>query len=556
MNRDTRPTTAPSPCCSLLGLLALALSVAAAAPALGQDRDAPALATDDIRRASLTLTGHTNEVYTVAFSPDGKRLASAGNREVTVWDAATGREVFSYLTKGTNVFGLAFSPDGRRLAVGISHQVKILDAASGKELTVFGGANHFLFRMAFSPDGKHLAASGGSTNGTGAVSIWEVESGKYVRSLSGAAEAVLTVAYSQDGSLLASAGGLTSGVRPGTVVVWEAATGRMLQALRGHEDNVYGVAFSPDGRHLASAGGVRNSLKPGTLKLWEVATGQEVCRLAGHTGPVFGVAFSPDGRYVATAGGDRTVKVWEVLTGKEVLSLAAHDRVVYSLAFSPDGQRLATASGDRTVKVWSVAAWRRPPAAVAAALTGRELEARWAELAGADAMRAYRSMAVLGAVPGQVLPLLRDRLRPVAGLTAGQQKHVEQWLRDLDDDRFQVRQHASAELGRLGEAVRGPLTRVLAADPSLEVRRRALRLLEGLESVGLSGGQLAALRAVELLERIGTPEATAILKTLAGGLPEARLTRDARASLERLEKSSAVSGPARPAKRHSADHIP
>lgn len=251
----------------------------------------------------------------------------------------------------------------------------------------------------------------------------------------------------------------------------------------------------------------------------------------------------------------RAVKVWEVLTGKEVLSLTAHDRVVYSLAFSPDGQRLATASGDRTVKVWSIAARRGSPPAVAAALTGPELEARWAELAGADAMRAYRSTAVLGAVPAQTLALLRDRLRPVAGLTAGQQKQLEQWLRDLDDDQFQVRQHASAELGRLGEPVRGPLTRLLAGDPSLEVRRRALRLLEGLDSVGLSGGQLAALRAVELLERIGTPEAAAILKTLAGGLPEARLTRDAKASLERLERPSPVRGPDQPNERLSPDRI-
>jgi Tol biopolymer transport system component len=477
-------------------------------------------------------------VYTVAFSPDGKRLAAASNREVKVWDAATGQEVFSYLIKGTNVFGLAFSPDGKRLAVGISHQVKILDAGTGQELTVLAGANHFLFRMAFSPDGKHLAASGGSTNGTGAVSIWEVESGKYVRSLSGAAEAVLTVAYSRDSGLLAAAGGLTSGVRPGTVVVWEAATGRMVHTLRGHEDNVYGVAFSPDGRRLASAGGVRGSLKPGSLKLWEVATGQEVCRLTAHTGPAFGVVFSPDGRYLATAGADRAVKVWEVLTGKEVLSLAAHDRAVYSLAFSPDGQRLATASADRTVKVWNVAGWQRPPSASVGTLTGKELEERWTELASGDAVRAYRSMGVLGTAPGQTIPLLRDRLRPVAGLSAGQRKQVEQWLRDLDDDQFEVRQNASAELGRLGEAILGPLTRVLAGDPSLEVRRRALRLLEGLGSVNLSGGQLAALRAVELLERIGTREAAAILKALAGGLPEARLTRDARASLERLERAS------------------
>ena len=560
---DTWPTTACRRFPSLVCLFALVVSwpapMAAAPPSPGRNRVPPAAAqgaaADGSQRPVLGLTGHTNEVYTVVFSPDGKRLASASNREINVWDAVTGREVFSYLTKGTNVFGLAFSPDGQRLAVGISHQVKILDAGNGKELAVLGGANHFLFRMAFSPDGKHLAASGGSTNGTGAVSIWEVGSGKYLRSLSGAAEAVLTVAYSRDGRFLASAGGVTSGVRPGTVIVWEAATGRMVQTLRGHEDNVYGVAFSPDGRRLASAGGARGSLKPGTLKLWEVATGQEVCRLAGHASPIFGVVFSPDGRHLASAGGDRTVKVWEVLTGKEVLSLVAHDRVVYSLAFSPDGQRLATAGADRTVKVWNVAEWRRPAAAAAVPLTGNELNERWAELASADAARAYRSMGALGAAPGQAVPLLRDRVRPVAALTTPQRKQVEQWLRELDDDHFAVRENASTKLGRLGEAILGPLNRVLAGDPTLEVRRRALRLLEQLEGVRLSGSALAVLRAVEVLERIGTPEAVAILKTLSAGLPEARLTREASASLERLERSSGTKGQNRPSDRIAPDRL-
>src|SRR5438270_1326418 len=123
---------------------------------------------------ALDLAGHTTEVCTVTFAPDGKSIASAGNREVKVWDAATGKERFTFPIKGTNVYGLAFSPDGRRLAVGVSKRVEVLDAATGQEVFGLASAGLFLFRLAFSPDGRFLAAASGNhgRDAAGEVCVW------------------------------------------------------------------------------------------------------------------------------------------------------------------------------------------------------------------------------------------------------------------------------------------------------------------------------------------------------------------------------------------------
>jgi tricorn protease-like protein len=509
----------------LLALLLLALALR------------PLRAADEKTAPALNLIRHLSEVYTVVFSPDGKRLASGSNREVIVWDLSAGKELFTYRITGTSVFGLAFSPDGKRLAVGISKVVKVLDAATGKEESAVMGAAHFLFRMAYSPDGQRLAASAGSTNNAGELCVWEAATGQPVLRLGSQAGAVLNVAYSADGRRLATASGAPSGTRPGEVVVWEAAGGREVVTLRGHTDNVYGVAFSPDGRRVASASGNRGAKRPGEVKLWEVFTGQEALSLTGHTGPVFAVAFSPDGRLLATASGDGTVRFWEAATGREVLSLTGHTGVVYSAAFSPEGKRLASAGTDRTVKVWDVPARGR---AVAERLDEKQARACWDALRGDDARKAYRAIAQLAAAPKESVPFLRGRVPPAAPLTGDRQKLLDRWLRDLDDDQFEVREEASAALARLGEVVLPAARKTLAAKPSAEVRRRLEEIVEGLLLLAPSPDRRAELRAIEALEWAGTAEARRLLKELAAGLPEATLTREAKAALGRLARRGTI----------------
>lgn len=484
------------------------------------------------------LDGHTVDVSTVAWSPDGKRVASASNTQVKLWDAEAGKEISTFAIKGTNVYGMAFSPDGKRLAVGISQKVQFLDATTGKEQMTAGSNGQFLFRLAFSPDGTQLAAaSGHNGDHAGVVHIWNAADGKAVRILSGHTEPVLNVAYSRDGKWLASVSGSTSGVKAGEVRIWEAATGKAMLGMRGHAANVYAVAFSPDGRRIASGSGPRTGPGKGELKLWETATGKEVLHAAGDFGTVYALAFSPDGRRLVIGCSDGTIRFIDAVTGQEIHKIAAHTNNIYSLAFSPDAKKLVSAGVDRSVKIWDAAAGR--PANLAKIdLPPDQLEARWAELAGDDAGKAYRAVWTLAAAADQSLPYLRRHLRPAPCLNPEQEKDAKKLIRELDDRKFPIRQKATAELARFDEAV-APLLReaLLGAPPlSLDARRRVLQLLDDIANPIASPERMRAVRAIEVLESIGTPAARELLRELAAGLPGAKLTVEAEGALARVKK--------------------
>jgi WD40 repeat protein/tRNA A-37 threonylcarbamoyl transferase component Bud32 len=291
----------------------------------------------------LTLKGLPESFVSLAFSPDGTRLAAAGlDGTVKVWDVATGQEALTLRGHTNSVVSVAFSPDGTRLAsAGGDQTVKLWDAATGQEALTLRGHTSNVRSVTFSPDGTRLASA--SRDGT--VKVWDVAAGRETLTLKGLTDAVSSVAFSPDGTRLASAGYTT-------VKVWDVATGRETLTLQGLTDAVFSVAFNPDGTRLASAS------RDGTVRIWDVATGQEALILRGHTNFVMSVAFSPDGRHVASASWDQTVKLWDAATGQEALSFQGHTSGVTSVAFSPDGTRLASASGDGTVKVWDVAAGR------------------------------------------------------------------------------------------------------------------------------------------------------------------------------------------------------
>ncbi len=226
--------------------------------------------------------------------------------------------------------------------------------------------------------------------------------------------------------------------------------------------------------------------------------------------------------------------LWEVATGKERRRLEGHDSAVTSAAFAQDGRTLLTGSEKGSVLVWDVARWGMSRSGE---LSSKDVQPLWQDLAGDDAVRAGRAIGALAATPGQTLPLLRRHVQPVA---AADPRRLNQLVAQLDSERFPVRDSAGRQLEELGELA-GPILReTLARKSSLELRQRVEGLLRKLDGPMLASDGLRDLRAVETLERIGTAEARQVLERIAKGTPEARVTREAKASVERLVKRPAA----------------
>jgi WD40 repeat protein len=512
----------------------------------------------------------------LAFSRDGTMLASTGwDNTVRLWEVASGRRIPADLPPGHEgwVYAVAALPDGQGLvSAGSDGQVLLWDAERRAITRSFRGHTNRVWCLAVAPDGRTVAS--GASDQT--IRIWELSSGKVIRKIP-VRGPVKGLAFSPDGRRLASAIGedrysTWMGPIPGaSAQVWDPATGELKLTLAGHDGGVKAVAFAPSGKALATAG------NDGSVRLWDTATGALLRRQNPGATPLEAVAFSPDGEVFAAVGQDQKVRLWQTESGELLFNIDAPKGWGLGLAFSPDGRTLVTSSEQdvqgfnagaavqgHPVRLWEVATGLERArfeghqgTAHAAAfladgtalvsggadgcvllwdLTGRRLgtkplppDTAWAGLLSEDGAEAHRSVWALVAQPGQALPRLRAALKPALRVDPAR---LAKLVKDLDDDAFAVRERATEELEEIGEPAAKAL-RDAAKDGTAEVRTRANRLLEKLAG---KGEGLRQRRAMEVLEHVRHPEADALLKALAGGDPESRTTKEAKASLQRRAK--------------------
>jgi len=461
-----------------------------------------------------------------ALSSDRKFLVGLlpDKQLVGVWTLADGHEVRSFRGAGPADSCLALSPDGKAVAAGtLGGKVVLWDLATGKERHAWRHPDQPLAKaLAFAPDGRALAAGLGPG---GPVRVWDTASGKEVYRLEGFVDVVSSLVFSPDGKTLAA---VAPEAQAEYARLWDAG-GKEVRLFR---ERVSGVAFSPDGEVLATADGT------GSVNLWPVAPGHAARLLRSNGVLARHLVFSPDGRMLASwSDVGSPLCLWEVASGQVVRRFKMSARrphhpasSIVAVGFAPDGRALITVGCEGVVVWWDVTGLGREGLDRPVKLHAVDLEDLWATTGSGDAAEAHRAVWALTTGHRDAIPFLQERLRTLLFV----ERRIERAIRDLDARSFAVRTRAVRELKVLGEAARPALSRVLASQPSLEMRKRIEELLEEGLGPGPAELKIQVIRGVQVLEQSGTLEARRALEKLAREAREETVQAEARKALTRL----------------------
>lgn len=489
--------------------------------------------------------GHLGRLRAVAFSPDGAHVATSAADDFTtcIWDCQTGASVAQISRHNAWATGFNFSNNGKTLfTLWNDCNFRTLDAMSGREVhskemtKAPDGADYQTLYAQFCGNGKNIVSIGAMKGyQDNLVRVWDTSTGslesRRIRARFDAHHAV-----SWDGRILAAnvapvpvRSMLPIGLSP--IQLENLRTGEGLVTLPAMSGQTSPVAFSSDSRLLVVSNfgelddpgmGGKSAGPVSTMRVLEISSGAEVLRFRTHSN--LSAAFSPDGRLLAFNPMLREVVVWDLRASPEIKRIEGFDSDVCKLTFSHKGDRLVSGHGNGTLLIWPIS---KPATPV---LDGAVAAKLWNDLA-ADAPKAFRARGALASIPDAAVEVLKGRLKPAQ---PPDQQQIDKLLADLDSKNFATREAAQQALVSMGNRAMPVLKRALAAKPGPEASRRIGELLDGLKKPISNSKDLQEIRAVAVLEDIGTERARALLNVIASGAPEAMLTQEAKSALERL----------------------